>query len=263
MKKHFFVTLFLIITVSATTVFGQQYLVGEGDVLKITIYDHEDLKQTVRVDGDGSIVVAFLGKIPVKGLTVPQVTEKLARLYGDGYIVEPQINVFVEDFKSQKATILGQVTKPGLYEIRQHITLLEFISTAGGLTTDAGGLAVIKRKIGPHEKEQIINVDLKQLVEQGNTALNVPIEPGDNVYIQKAQMVYITGEIKKPGVYKYEDNITVIKVVTLAGGFSEKAATSRVKIIRKLGGEEKIFDSVKMDFIVRQDDLIFVPESFF
>lgn len=263
MKKCFLSALVVVLWVAVLPLGAQQYIVGEGDVLKISIHDHDDLKQTVRVDGEGAIVVSFLGKVPVKGLTVSQVSEKLARLYADGFLVEPQISVFIEDFKSQKATILGQVAKPGLYEIRQHISFLEFISTAGGLTTDAGSVAVIKRKTGAAEKEQVITVDLKQLIEHGNAALNIPIEAGDNIYIQKAQMVYVTGEIKKPGIYKCEDNITVIKVVTLAGGFTEKAATTRVKIIRKSDGAEKIMENVKMDHIVRQDDVVFVPESYF
>lgn len=265
MKNCFWVpfVLFAGLVLLVLPVCAQQYIVGEGDVLKITIYNEDDLQQTVRVDGDGAIVVSFLGKVPVKGLTVTQVSEKLAKLYADGYLVEPQVSVFIEDFKSQKATILGQVAKPGLYEIRQHTSFLEFISTAGGLTPDAGGVAVIKRKHGASEKEQVINVDLKQLIEKGDAALNIPIEPGDNIYIQKAQMVYVTGEIKKPGVYKCEDDITVIKVITLAGGFTEKAATTRVKIIRKSAGAEQVLENIKMDYIVQQDDVVFVPESFF
>ncbi|MDX9787064.1 MAG: SLBB domain-containing protein [Desulfobacterales bacterium] len=263
MKKVVFVTFFMVVWCIALPMNAQQYVVGEGDVMKITVYDHADLAQTVRVDGDGTIMVAFLGKVPVSGLTVTQVSEKLTRLYADGYLIEPQIGVFMEDFSSRKATILGQVSKPGLYEIRQHITFLELISTAGGLTADAGDMAVIKRKQSGDEKEQIIKVDLKRLVQHGDTALNIPIEAGDNIYIQKAQMVYVNGEVKKPGLYKCENETTVIKAITLAGGFTDKAAATRVKIIRKKDGTETILENVKMDRMVYQDDVLVVPESFF
>jgi polysaccharide biosynthesis/export protein len=262
MKKYFGIA-FVLIVLMVITADAQQYIVGEGDVLRITVYDHDDLKQTVRVDGDGTILAALLGKVMVNGLTVPQVSEKLQKLYADGFIVDPQVNIFIEDFKSKKATILGHVAKPGLYEIKQHITFLELISTAGGLTQDAGDLAVIKRISGAGDKEQILNVDLKQLVEMGNTALNIPIEAGDNIYIQKAQMVYVSGEIKKPGAYKFENNTSVIKIITLAGGFTEKAAVTRVKIIRKSEGAETVLENVKMNYLVKQDDVVVVPESFF
>lgn len=263
MKRHLFITIFMALWLIAGSTTAQQYVVGEGDVMKITIYDHADLAQTVRVDGDGTIMVSFLGKVPVSGLTVTQVSEKLTRLYADGYLVDPQVNVFMEDFRSRKASILGQVLKPGLYEVRQHITFLELISMAGGLTEGAGNLAIIKRKLNDAGKETIVTVDLKRLVQQGDTALNIPIEAGDNIYVQKAQMVYVSGEVKKPGVYKCENETTVIKAITLAGGFTEKAAATRVKIIRKKDGAETILENAKMDCMIQQDDVVVVPESFF
>ena len=237
---------------------------GEGDVLKITVYDHEDLTQTVRVGGDGAIMVSLLGQVPVQGLSVTKVAQKITALYADGYLVDPQVNVFIEEFRSRKATILGQVAQPGLYELRHHTTLLELISQAGGLTEDAGDLATIKRKnTAGGENHKIITIDLKELIENGNTQLNMPIEAGDNIYIQKADMVYVSGEVKKPGVYKCFSDTSVIKVITIAGGFTDKAAPTKVKLIRKVDGTEQVLEKVAMDLIVASDDVIVVPESFF
>ncbi len=265
MKPNAFIFLVFLVTISAAPmVFSQNYIVGEGDVLKITVYDHNDLSQTVRIGGDGTIMVSLLGQVKVEGLSVTAVTEKLTALYADGYLVDPQVNVFIEEFKSRKATILGQVAQPGLYELRHHTTLLELISQAGGLTKDAGALATIKRRDGMAEgSEKDITIDLKALVEKGDTHLNIPIEPGDNIYIQKANMVYVSGEVKKPGVYNCLSDTSVIKAITLAGGFTDKAAPGKVKVIRKVDGREEVMEKVAMDLLVTSDDVIVVPESFF
>jgi polysaccharide export outer membrane protein len=85
----------------------------------------------------------------------------------------------------------------------------------------------------------------------------------DNVYIAKAGVFYITGEVKKPDAYKYEDSTTVIKAVTMAGGFTDKASTGKVKIIRKVQGKEKVMENAEMDQAVQPDDIVVVPESFF
>ncbi len=244
--------------------FAQKYVIGEGDVLKITIYDHDDLAQTVRVNGDGTIMLALLGPVQVVNLSVTKITQKIASLYADGYLINPQVNVFIEEFRSGKATILGQISKPGLYELRHHTTLLELISTAGGLTDDAGNIATIKRKSGLSDAGKVdITIDLAELVEMGNTALNIPIEAGDILYIQKANMVYVSGEVKKPGVYKCLNGATVIKAITIAGGFTDKAAPSKIKVIRKSKGNEEVFEKVNMDLPVGSEDVIVVPESFF
>jgi len=104
------------------------YVVGEGDVLKITVYDHPDLETKVRVNGDGQILMPLLGHVDVAGLTVSQISKKLAKMLADGYLVNPQVNVFIEEYGSKKAVILGMVNKPGLYELKGPTTLLELIS---------------------------------------------------------------------------------------------------------------------------------------
>ncbi len=242
---------------------AQDYIIGAGDVLEVTVYDHADLTQTVRVNSDGTIMLAMLGMVKVGDLSVSDASGKVAGLYGDGWLVEPQVNIFIQEFRSGKATILGQIAKPGLYELSNQITLLELISTAGGLTEDAGSLATIKRRTVSKDQESVITVDLKQLIEKGDTSLNLTIQPGDNIYIQKAKIVYVSGEIKKPGAYKCTDETSIIQLITLAGGFTDKASPTRVKLIRKQDGKETVFEKVNMDFLVDADDIIVVPESFF
>jgi polysaccharide biosynthesis/export protein len=264
MKKRFLLLINTLILLISTIVFAQDYIVGEGDVLKITVYDHDDLTTVARVSGDGVIVLPLIGPIDVKGLTLSQISQKIAALLSDGYIVNPQVNIFIQEFRSKKAFIMGEVTKPGLYVLPGQTTFLSVLSEAGGLTKEAGYKAIIKRKVNPSDRnEEIITIDLKRLIEKGDTSLDVPIMDGDSIYITKAGVFYVTGEVKKPDAYKFEEGTTVIKAITMGGGFSDKASKGRVKIIRKKAGKEEVLEKVSMDEPVLPDDVIVVPESFF
>jgi len=244
--------------------FAQDYIVGEGDVLRITVYDHEDLTTIARVSGECVIVFPLIGQVDVKGLTLSQITQKISALLADGYVVNPQVSIFIQEFRSKKAFIMGEVNKPGLYVLPWQTTLLSVLSEAGGLTKDAGDKAIIKRKANsPDKNESVMTVDLKNLVERGDTSLDVAIIDGDSIYIAKARLFYINGEIKKPDAYKYSEGTTVVKAITMAGGFTDKASKGKVKIIRKIGGKEEVLEKVKMDETVLPDDVIVVPESFF
>jgi polysaccharide export outer membrane protein len=186
---------------------------------------------------------------------------RIAELLADGYIIEPQVNIFIEEFRSKKAIILGQVNRPGLIEMSGPTTLLELLSKAGGLAGDFGETATIKRRESGQDK--VILVDLKSLTEGGDLAQNIPVLDGDTIYVSKAGMCYVTGEVKAPNAYKYGDNITVLKLITLAGGFTGKASRSGVKVIRIVDGRKTVFDDVEMGMAVLPDDVIMVPESFF
>ncbi len=241
--------------------FSQDYVVGERDVLRITVYDHPDLATVARVSGEGTIFFPLIGEVKVSGLTIPQIAGRLSEMLANGYIVNPQVIVFIEEFRSKKVTAIGEVSKPGLYELPGQTTFLELLSRAGGLTKDAGDKAIVKRKVGPGEQSFI--VDLKRLVEKGDTSADMNLQDGDSIYIQKAGFYYVSGEVKKPDMYKYEEGTTVLKAITMAGGFTDKAAERRVKIKRKEGGKENTMEKVGLDELVKPDDVIVVPESFF
>lgn len=262
----FFLTLVFFLTVSTfagSQGFAQDYIIGEGDVLKITVYDHDDLTTTVRVSGDGFIVLPLIGQIDVKKKTISQITAKISSLLADGYVINPQVTIFIQEFKSKKAFIMGEVNKPGLYVLPGQTTFLALLSEAGGLNKDAGDKAIIKRKANPTANERIISIDLNDLIEKGDTSLDILILDGDSVYVTKAGVFYVTGEVKTPAAYKREEGTTVIKAITMAGGFSDKASKSRVRIVRKINGKEEVLEKVKMDEPVLPDDVIIVPESFF
>ena len=264
LNKNFFLLFSTILfLLSATCSYSENYIIGEGDVLSIYVYENEDLSQTVRVNADDSIRVPLLGEVNIKGLTVPKIASKLEKLFADGYLINPQVDVFIKEFKSKTAVILGQIRSPGQYELRGEITFLEFVSKAGGLTKDAGNNATVKRADSKTKKKNKITIDLNKLIMEGDTSLNLSIQNGDTIYISKADVYYVSGEIKAPDSYRFEPDLTVIMVITKAGGFTGIASKRSVRIIREIDGEKKVFKNVNMDDKILANDVIIVPESFF
>ena len=249
----------MLLPVSLT--WAADYFLGPGDVLKITVYDNKDLETITRISDDGNIIMPLLGQVKVDELSISQASSHIAGLLADGYIINPQINIFVQEFRSKKAFILGQVNNPGIIEMSGPITLLELISKAGGLTDDFGETATVKRKNS--SADDIIMVDLNSLIEGGDVSQNVNIRDGDSIYVSKAGMCYVTGEVQRPNAYKCGDDITVLKLIALAGGFTGKASKSSVRIVRIVNGEKTLYKDVNLDTVVQTDDIIVVPESFF
>lgn len=242
----------------------QDYRVGEGDVLKVMVYDNPDLNTTTRVSGNGTILFPLVGEMQIEGLSVSQVSAKIAKKLAAGYILNPQVSVFVEEFRSKKANIMGEVKLPGLYELRGSTNLVELISKAGGLTVDAGSEISIKRKNPDNPgQDNIITVNLKSLLEKQETYPNIAIMDGDSVFVPRAGVFYVTGQVKRPDAYKLETGTSVIKAITMAGGFTELASQRRVRLIRQVNGEEVVIEKVPMHTIVLPEDVIVVPESFF
>ncbi len=242
------------------SVAADDYVLGPSDVLTVTVYGHDDLKTTVRVTNNGYIVMPLIGQVKVGGLKISDAVNKLTTLLADGYIINPQVNIFIEEYRSKKAIVLGHVNHPGIVELRGHMTFFELLSKSGGLKEGAGNTATIKRKV--NGKKQVIVVDLKSLIERGDLSKNVPIHDGDTVYIAKGGTCYVTGEVDHPDAYPC-DNVTVLKMIALAGGFTGKASKSSVKIIRVVNGKKTVLEDVDLDTLVQPDDIIVVPESFF
>ena len=141
------------------------------------------------------------------------------------------------------------------------VTLLELISKAGGLASDYGETASIKRK--DSSAQDVILIDLNSLIEGGDVSQNIDIRDGDTIYVSKAGMCYVTGEVKSPNAYRCGDKITVLKLIALAGGFTGKASRSSVRIVRIVNGEKTLYKDVNLDTLIQPDDIIIVPESFF
>lgn len=242
----------------------QDYLIGSDDVLKVTVYNHPDLTATDRVSGEGVLMLPLIGEVKLAGLSVEQAAKKISQLLSNGFIKDPKVSVFVVEFRSRKVMIMGQVFRPGIFTLSGNTTFLELLTLAGGLTKEAGDKATIKRKMPDgREKEGLIMIDLKRLIEQGDASLDVTLLDNDSIYISRSGVFYIIGEIKKPDAYKHEEGLTVIKAASMAGGFTEKAAPGRIRIIRKVDKKERVIERAGIDEVILPDDLIIVPETYF
>ncbi len=239
------------------------YLVGDGDVIKVSVYDNPDLETVVRIDGDGSIQFPLIGRVQLEGLTVPQVAKKIEDLLADGYLISPQVAVFIQEYSSKRVVVMGQVKKPGVYELRGPTTLLELISKTGGILEDAGDVLTINRRVAASGQPQVEQINLQQLLQHADGGQNIAILDGDSIFIAKAGMFYVTGEVEKPGAYKLEDGTTVLKAVSMAGGFTKIAAKNRIRIIRIVDDVEKQIEKVALQEALQPDDVVVIPESFF
>ncbi len=255
----------------------KNYRLGPEDEIEIRVWDHDDLTRKTQVGLDGTISFPFAGVIKAQGLSVQELQKELERRLGPKYIVDPHVSITVTQYKSHKYFVVGNVQRPGTYPLIKPIRVVEAISQAGGVASGtyskplSGAVAIIIRaqpgenSDRPKLPDQIpasrkITVSLSDALA-GDPTQNLEIKNGDTVYVPNL-VYYVSGEVKKPGRYPYEENMTVLQAVTTAEGFNDKASPRSTYIIRKKSGrEEKI--NVGMEDLIRPGDTIVVPESWF
>ena len=231
--------------------FAQDYVLGPRDVLRITVYEHQDLETRVRISEDGGITFPLLGEIAVLGLTVKQLKKKLTAMLGDGFIIDPHVNVFIDEFHVV-VYVTGQVERPGSYPYVEGMTAIKAISLAGGLTERAAEAEIKVRRKTDGGVEETVPLRIHDLVQ-----------PNDVLQIPEKRWIYVTGEVRKPGSYLFDEKITIMKAIALAGGFTDKAAPGRAKIIRKQSDGKEADIRVKMNDSPQPEDIIVIPESYF
>jgi polysaccharide export outer membrane protein len=250
------------------------YRIGRQDLLEISVFDVEELSQTVRVTDDGSITMPLLGRLDVRGLTKTELERMIAGLLEERYVRDPQVTVFVKEYESKKIAVSGSVKKPGSYEMLGRKTLLEMLSMAGGLDREMGKEIIIFRREG--EGTRRIAVELERLVYEADPSLNLVVEAGDIIYVPAVEKVriFVTGAVRNPDLYEVprDEPVTVLKAITLAGGTTDRAALKKVQVIRTDSNGDRITLVVNLkkikrgkaeDPILHKDDVVLVPESFF
>ena len=254
---------------------SSDYVIGSEDLLEINVFEQEGLNRTVRVSGDGTIRMPLVGVFPVSGLTTQQAEAKLRDLLSERYLTDPQVSVFVKEAKSKKVSVVGAVEKPGTIEMLGRRTLLEAISEAGGLTQQAGNDLYVIRP-DPSGASSRIDVDLDDLMINGNPELNIPILPGDviNIPTDRILHVYVDGAVRKPGEIEYKSSrpLSLLQAIAAAGGLSERASQKGILVLRKLPGgtQQRIEVDLKAvrkgkesNIVLEGGDSIYVPETFF
>lgn len=277
------------------------YRIGPDDQLQVTVFDAPDLSQTVRVAGDGEISLPLLGTIKAAGLTPRELELVLQALLRRTYMKDPQVTVTVTEMQSHSVSVMGAVKQPGVFQIRGTKTLLEMLSMAQGLAPDAGNEVLVMRgagidtgspssagkkagaasvtpvsasfaSTGKEIEGNTIVVSLKRLLDSGDPKYNVPIHPGDIVKVKAAGIVYVVGDVMRPGGFPIQDNghITVLQAIALGEGMGPDADKNKAKIIRVAENGErtelpikltKILSGKAPDLALKPKDVLFIPKN--
>lgn len=262
--------LLVVLTVARTAGAQTDYIIGAQDVITITVFGEAELSGRFTVDQDGSFTYPQLGRLTAGGLSLRALELELRKQLADGYLKNPQVAVGIETYRSQRILIMGEVRSPGEYQLNGEMTLLAALARAGSLSPSAGREVMVVRPpkrlaagTPPPETQEpeVIRIDLGEL-QAGNLALNVALQDGDTINVPKALSVFVTGQVKSPGGYGVERNTTVLQVLSLAGGVTDRGASGRVKILRMVNGKQTEIKAKLTDF-VEPGDTIVVPERFF
>lgn len=252
---------------------GQDYRVGPGDVLRVTVYGHEDLTQTITIQPDGSFVFPLLGTIQVVRATPAELAEHIADRLGKGLIRDPKVSVVVQDFRSQVVFAVGEVTRPGPYPLAGDATVVEILARAGPLSPNAGTEVVVvrpKRQVdkpvlpedvsSPAEAE-VLRVDMREL-RAGHLEKNLRLKANDTVFVPEATRVFVSGEVRNPGAFPFTSGLTIRQAIALAGGFTPDASTKNARVVRDVDGVSATF-KMKLDERIRPGDTIVVKAKLF
>lgn len=262
------------------------YLLGPGDQFMVdTLHVHELTAKSFRVESEGFINFPLAGRVKVAGLSIEQLSKELTAKLRQ-YYVDPEVSVTMTEYRSQQVSVIGAVTVSGIQVLQGSKTLIEVLSQAGGLRADAGPLVRVTRDLkwgrlpvsGAHDDSSgefsIAEINAQSLLASTNPAQNFVMRQSDVVSVPKADIVYVLGEVKKPGgfVLSARQEISVLEALSMAEGFQPKASAKRCRILRAsdLPGKPRkeeavdvrqILDGKAIDIKMRPDDILVVPNS--
>ena len=249
-------------------------IIEQGDILSISIYGSEDMHDPplrFKVGHGGMIIMPIIGEVYVEGLTESEAQEKLDEMFLDGYLTQPQSVVYIlskqENFRYGTYTVIGEVGRPGIYDIKiEGVNLINALNIAGNVTKNGDRAAVkVYRMEDDVETEITVNLDS----DPGFLVFN-----GDRVEVNDPGTFMLYGEVNRPGKYYIREDMTVTEAILNAGGFTRTASKNGVKIIRDVGEDKP--ETIKVpvahifrtgnrekDQLLKSDDIVIVPESWF
>jgi polysaccharide biosynthesis/export protein len=246
---------------------GQALLLGAGDLLDVRVFDTPELSGKFRADNLGQITLPVGGTIHIMGLTAEQVQVSIEDRFRQLDILHhPHVEVFVLEYATQGVTVMGEVRLPGVYPLLGKHSVLDFISVAGGLTPSASKTAIVTHHDSP---AQVVNLNLGSS-PPGPEKHDVDVEPGDRILVARAGVVYVIGDVGRPGGYLIEnkDTVTVLQALALAQGLNKTAKLDAQLIRNSPNGRtetdlplKKILANQATDPGLQDGDILFVPIS--
>jgi polysaccharide export outer membrane protein len=239
------------------------YPLGPGDVLKIMVFQHPDLSVESRIADSGRITYPLLGTLQVGGLSADQAERLIARgLQEGGFLRDPQVSVLVSQFRSQQVSVLGNVNRPGRYPIdAQTMRLSEVLALAGGVSEGGGDRVVITTVQAGSPRR--VEIDLNEIFVAGKFDQDIPMRSGDSVYVHRAPVYYVYGQVQRPGMYSIERGMTLAQAVAKGGGLTLRGTDRGLRVFRRDERGEVRVSEPRLDETVRPSDLIFLRESLF
>lgn len=244
---------------------NRPYLLGAGDVVRISVFQNPDLSTEARVSDGGEITFPLVGSVSVGGLTTAQGEQKIATALRSGnFVLRPQVNMTVMQFRSRMISVLGYVNRPGRYPLEdQSLRLADALSLAGGVSQLGGDTVVVSRAARPGSKEERLVIDLDGTFVLNDMERNVEMNAGDTVYVPRYPVFYIYGQVNRPGQYRLERNMTVQQALAVGGGPTLRGTERGISVRRRdSGGRVDTLNASPADRLM-QDDVIYVRESVF
>ena len=244
-----------------------QYKIGPGDSITLTVFGHPEISGRRTVGPDGNIQVVLLGSVVVAGLTADQAGATLTRLLSDDYVA-PVTSVQINSYMNNQVIVLGDVGAPGIVRFLGQPTLLEALAKAGTAKGESGQLPASRCAIF-RGRDRVFWLDLRGLYRGDELAANFPLQPNDVVYVPYNidNVVYVMGQVAKPGAYPVSPNMSVVQALAQAGGPNEDATTGKIALARPSQNIQKeidLDDLVKGDgttnYSVEPGDIVYVPK---
>jgi len=242
----------------------QQYLIGPGDVLRISVFKNPDLSLDARVSEAGTLSYPLIGSVGLGGLTLPAAERKIAELLKDGgFVLNPQVNILLVTALNGLVSVIGEVKTAGRYSLEAsggHLSGM--LAVAGGIAPTGADTVIVSGTRGGKPFRREIDIVAMSL-GANNNADDVQLAGGDTVFVGRAPMFYIYGQVQRPGQLRLERGMTVMQALASGGGVTGKG-TSRgiVRHRRDASGKVKE-ESVSLDDDVKDQDVIYVKESLF
>lgn len=222
-----------------------EYQLGSGDVLEIAVFQVDELNTKARVSGRGTIIVPLLGELDVGGKTASEVERLLVAKLGADYLHDPQVTVFVADYRSQEVAVSGAVASPAVFSIRQPRNVLELLAMAGGVTESAASRINVQTTALDPDSGQALKhsliIDLHDVVDNSELQKLV-LHGGDSIHVPDAGVVFVEGAVEKPGVYPIRGRVNVLKAIAMAGGTRFDAVDGGTQVFRNVAGEQQVVE---------------------
>ncbi len=249
-----------------TAAVSPEYRLGAGDVIRIVVYQNPDLTLETRVSESGLVSYPLLGNVRIGGLGVGAAEKVIADgLKSGNFVKSPQVTVVLLQVKGNQASVLGQVNRPGRYPIETtDMRMTDLLANAGGVAVTGADLLVLSgtRNGKPFRLEIDLPTVFGSSTNQGRVN-DVLIQNGDVLWVDRAPLVYIYGEVQRPGPVRLERGMTLMQVLAAGGGLNQRGTERGIRVHRKgVDGKVQVIQPV-MDDTIKDGDVVYVKESLF